>query len=296
MSQPALLLTGANGRTGRAVLRSLSSSGVAVRAFVRQASQADELKKLGAREISVGDLMDTESLNAAVEGVSKILHIGPPMHPDEVDITGRLIEPAKRNNIDHFVYYSVMHPLRREVRHHRLKLEAEESLVESGLPFTILQPARYMQHLEPIWRRVVDEGIHEMPFSVEKKFNVVDLADLADACAIVASSDRHLYATYELAGPEALSQEDMAQVISQVLGRAVTARQLSWEATKERATRAGASEDRISQMLVMNRHYDNHGFRGNSNVLEYLLGRPATRFSAYVSALQARELEGAGRS
>ena len=296
MSEAPLLLTGANGRTGRAVLRSLCSRGVPVRAFVRQPSHANELRALGANEVHIGDFLDTRSVCAAVEGVAKILHIGPPMHPDEVEITRRFITAAKLNGVGQFVYYSVMHPLRREVRHHRLKLEAEEALVESGLAYTIVQPARYMQHLEPIWRQVVDEGVHAMPFSTEQKFNVVDLADLAEACAVVASSASHLYATYELAGPQALSQVDMARIISKVIGKPVAARQVSWEVMAERAAKAGADEDRIDQMLVMNRHYHSHGFRGNSNVLEYLLARPATRFQAYVECRYAKEFARAGGS
>lgn len=76
-----------------------------------------------------------------------------------------------------------MHPLRRAIRHHRLKLDAEEHLVESGLPYTILQPCRYMQHLLKIWRKVKEENIHAMAFSTKKKFNIVDLKDLAEASA-----------------------------------------------------------------------------------------------------------------
>ncbi len=43
----------------------------------------------------------------------------------------------------------------REVRHNRLKLDAEEVLIESGLPYTIVQPMRYMQHLALIWHKVL---------------------------------------------------------------------------------------------------------------------------------------------
>ena len=142
-----------------------------------------------------------------------------------------------------------MHPLRRDVRHHSLKLDAEEMLIGAGIPYTILQPSRYMQHLVPIWPKVVNESIHAMPFSVDKRFNVVDLDDLAEACAIVAASSDHLYATYELAGPEALSQTDMAATISEVLGKSIKAHAIPLEELAEKARAAGANEDRVEQMF-----------------------------------------------
>ena len=62
-----------------------------------------------------------------------------------------------------------------------------------------------------------------MPFSVNSKFNIVDLADLAEAVSNVLVGEGHDFATYQLAGPEALSQVDMARIISEVLGRPVFA-------------------------------------------------------------------------
>jgi uncharacterized protein YbjT (DUF2867 family) len=205
----------------------------------------------------------------------------------------RAIEAAKRQRLRHFVYYSVLQPLRREVRHHRLKLETEEQVVESDLAYTILQPTRYMQHLENIWKVVTEQGVHGMPFSTAVQFNVADLADLAEATARVvvesapgaAVPGKHAFATYELGGPEALSQDDMARILAEVLGRPVTARAVPLEEMRAKARTAGVNEDRIEQMTAMNRHYDAHGMRGNPNVLRMLLGREPTRFRAYVERL-----------
>ncbi|MEM6683606.1 MAG: NmrA family NAD(P)-binding protein [Pseudomonadota bacterium] len=285
MPETKLLLTGANGRTGRAILKSMVDHGITVRAFIRDEAQADALKKLGAAEIAVGDFMDGASINEAVKGVDKLLHIGPPMHPDEIGISQRFIDAAKAANLKHFIYYSVMHPVRRDVRHHKLKLDVEEAVIESGLPYTIVQPSRYMQHLVPIWKTIVSEGVHSMPFNVDKLFNVVDLRDLADACAVIASEDKHFYAVYELAGPQALSQRDMANVISEVIGKPVEARAVPFDVMAEKAKAAGANDDRVTQMLAMNKHYDRHGFRGNPNILEYILGRPSRRYKSYVQFL-----------
>lgn len=280
-----VLVTSANGRTGRPVVKSLAAQEIEVRAFIRNSNQEDELKQIGAVECVVGDFENEDSLMGAFRGCDKVVHIGPPMHPKEIEISESIIRCAQAHNLDHLIYYSVMHPLRRDVRHHRLKLDVEEKVIESGVPYTIVQPCRYMQHLEPIWKKVCETGTHAMPFDVTKKLNVVDLLDLAEAVAIAVSGGDHQYVTYELAGPEPLSQEDMASIISNEVGRDVQAKEITLEELEQSGRAKGLSDDRIEQMKVMNGHYSSHGFLGNPKVLEMVIGRPATTFAQYVRRL-----------
>jgi uncharacterized protein YbjT (DUF2867 family) len=284
-----VLVSGANGRTGRAVITALVKRGAAVRAFIRKPEQADGLKAFGAREIAVGDMLAAETIMAAMRDCDGVVHIGPPMHPDEKLITTHFVTAARAVNVKRFVYYSVMHPLRREVPHHARKLDTEEMVIESGAPYTIIQPIRYMQHLETIWKDVLSTSVHAMPFNTHVKFNVADLVDLADATALCATTQGHIYATYELAGPESLSQEDMAATLTQVLKRPIMARQIPLDEMAAKAKAAGATDLRIETMRKMNGHYDHSGFLGNANVLRWLLGREPTRFKAYVERLAKRD-------
>lgn len=284
-----VLVSGAHGRTGRAVVSALVKRGARVRAFIRKTEQADAMKALGVASIALGDMLAPETIQAAMKGCDAVVHIGPPMHPDEKLITTHFVTAAMANNVKRFVYYSVMHPLRREVPHHARKLDTEEMVIESGVPYTIIQPIRYMQHLETIWKDVLATGVHAMPFNTHVKFNVADLVDLADASALAAVTSGHTYATYELAGPESLSQDDMAAVLSQVLKRPITARQIPLDEMAAKAKAAGANDLRIETMRKMNGHYDHSGFLGNANVMRWLLGREPTTFKAYVERLAKRD-------
>jgi len=284
----SVLVTGSHGRTGKPVVKALAERGANVRAFVRDPAQESEMKALGAAAIAVGDMDEPDTIRPALEGCDAIVHIGPPMHPDEKTMTGHFAAAAKDAGVSRFIYYSVMHPLRREVRHHSLKLDTEEMLIESGLPYSIVQPMRYMQHLEPIWSKVMADGIHAMPFNTQVKFNVVDLLDLAEATARITLDEGWLYGTYELAGPDALSQSDMAEIISKVTGKTVRADQVSIDALQEKARASGASEDRVRQMTIMNQHYDAYGFLGNSRILERVLERRPGTFEDYVRRLSTQ--------
>src|SRR5262245_10802533 len=277
-----ILVTGASGKTGRRVVAALAKRGGRVRAFVRRPDAVSEAMQAGATETAMGDLGDAESLQRALAGTGQLRHICPPMHPQEDKIAMTMIDLAAGQGIGRFVLYSVLHPLLSDVPHHARKLEAERCLVNSGLTYTILQPSRYMQHLAPIWKTVLETGVHSMPFGTTAQFSLVDLSDLAEASAIVMTTPGHEAATYQLAGPDALSQDDMARILSQVLGRPIRAVAKSLEEFRRDAVKSGMPAGRIETMCQMNAHYDAHGLVGNANVLRWILGREPTRFAEFV--------------
>jgi uncharacterized protein YbjT (DUF2867 family) len=278
-----ILITGASGKTGQRVVAAIARKGSMVRAFVRRPETKDSLMKLGAHEIALGDLTDKESLRRAMAGVGQVLHICPPMHPKEDVIARTMIGLAREVPVERFILYSVLHPILADVPHHDRKLQAERALVDSGLSYTILQPGRYMQHLLPIWRDVLATGVHSMPFGTDARFNLVDLADLAEATAIVATEAGHEGATYELAGPDVLSQNDVARLLTKLLGRPIRAEKKPLEDVLKAGAAAGMPPERIETIRNMNAHYDAHGLIGNSNVLRWILGRDPNRFDDFLS-------------
>ena len=282
-----ILVTGASGKTGRRCIAHFIETGANVRALVRRQDAARELDAAGVRDVIIGDMFAPDVMDAALAGASQVLHICPPMHPREDELAFEMIARAKAAGVVRFVMWSVLHP-HIDVPHHRRKQKAEAALIDSGLPFTILQPGRYMQHLETIWKSVCEDSVHAFPFSTGSRFSLAHLDDLASAAAIVLTTPGHANAIYELAGPQALSQEDCARIISEVLGRPVRAQAAPLEASLEKARAAGVPDWRVETLRVMNRHYDAHGLEGNGNVLRWLLGREPKTFADYV-----RELNGA---
>ena len=281
LGQP-ILVTGASGKTGQRVVAAIAQKGGKVRAFVRRPEAGASLQQAGAAEVAIGDLMNEDSLRSAMTGAGQVLHICPPMHPEEDAIARTMIRLAGELSVGRFVLYSVLHPLLADVPHHDRKLQAERALVDSGLRYTILQPGRYMQHLAAIWPAVLKSGVHSMPFSAASRFSLTDLSDLAEASARIMTEPGHEAATYQLAGPDALSQEDCAAILSRVLGRPITAVAKPMEDFRRDAAAAGLPPQRIETMTKMNAHYDAHGLVGNPNVLRWILGREPARFAEYV--------------
>jgi NAD(P)H dehydrogenase (quinone) len=280
-----ILVTGASGKTGRAIVRALISKGATVRAVVHRPERVAEMRDLGAHHVVVGDMHDQAALEQAARGVQAIYHICPNMNPDEVAIGEVVIAAARAAGIERLVYHSVLHPQAEAMPHHWNKLRVEEKLFESGLAYTILQPAAYMQNVLAYWNQIVEQGAYPVPYSVAARLSSVDLKDVAEAAATVLTEMGHNGATYELAGPEALSQTEVALVLSERLGRLVRAQTVPLDEWECKIRASGMNDYAIETLLRMFRYYDRFGLCGNPNILNWLLRHPATTFAAFIARI-----------
>ena len=274
-----ILITGAGGKTGRALIRALAKS-ESVCALIHQEGQAESISALGAQRVTIGNLHDEAEIHSATQGIRAIYHICPNMSPDEFAIAERIVHSAKQNGVEQFVYHSVLHPQAERMNHHWQKLRVEEMLFESGLAFTILQPAPYMQNLLAGWKNIVEHGRLSIPYSVDSKFSFVDLQDVAEAARIVLTEPGHTYAVYELAGTDPLSHVDVAEICSRVINREVRAEQEDTWQWRLRTT--GLSEYAAENLMRMFAYYNQWGLTGNPNILKWLLRREPTTFESFI--------------
>ena len=265
-----ILVTGAGGKTGRSLIKVLRTA-ESVCALVHRAEDIANLESLGAEKVIVGDMLSETVIRTAMKDVRAVYHICPNMSPVEAAIGQLVINEARRAEIQHFVYHSVLHPQVEKMNHHWQKMRVEEMLFESGLPFTILQPAPYMQNLLAGWKRIMEEGILSIPYSIHTKFSFVDLADVAEAARKVLTEPIHLYAIYELAGTWPIAHREVAELFALVLKRDVRA---ETEAIQDWKLRIGDIRKYTFENLSnMFDYYDRWGLAGNPNVLRWLLKR-----------------------
>jgi NAD(P)H dehydrogenase (quinone) len=277
-----ILVTGAAGKTGQAILRALQRRGAPVRAWVRHPEQIEIVEAFGITESLAGDIQSPLLWSQATSGVSVLYHICPNMYPYETTVGAMALQAAHRAGVDHFVYHSLLHPQTQEMPHHWNKLRVEEWIFESGLDYTILQPAAYMQNVLANRRRIVEEGIYAVPYPVHTRMSLVDLEDVADVAATVLTEPGHSGAIYELAGPQIQTQVEIAALLSAELAVPVQAQELPLDEWEQTARRAGLSDYAVETLLSMFRYYARHGFWGNPNVLRRLLGREPATFAEFV--------------
>jgi uncharacterized protein YbjT (DUF2867 family) len=268
------------------VLRALSGSGRPVRALVHRQKQVPLMREIGAAEVVVGDLRDAHALAEALRGVRAVYHICPAMQPDEADIGHGVIAAARAAGVAHFVFHSVLHPQTEALPHHTQKLRVETELVQSELPFTIMQPASYMQNILGGWARIKNEGVYTTSYGLDARMSLVDLDDVAAAAARVLTENGHQAAIYELSGPAVLTATETANILSQALGRPVSAENMNLDQWAVQMRAGGMGDYQIATLSTMFRYYAQHGFVGNPHVLAMLLNRRPTDFAGFVERVK----------
>ena len=264
-----------------ALARRKATTDLVVRAAVYRDGSRELLEQLGADEVVVGDLTLPADATAAFAGVDAAYCIAPNMHPAEVELGRNFVAAAQTQGCSHLVYHSVLHPQTEDMPHHWRKLRVEELLFTSGLTTTILQPAAYLQNLLASWPRLVDAGVLTVPYAADTRIALVDLLDVAEVAARVLTEPGHEHATYELSGPESPAQLEVAEVLGRVLGRPVRVETVPRSVWRQQALGRGLSDDAADTLLRMFEYYERFEFRGNSNVLRWLLGRPPTGLESF---------------
>lgn len=285
-----ILVTGAAGKTGRAVIRALAQRNAVVRAYIHREVQSTAIQAIGATEVAVGDFQDATALRTAMQGIKALYHICPNMHPDEVAIGRTVIDSAVAADVEQLVYHSVLHPQVEAMPHHWNKLRVEELLLASRLPFTILQPTAYMQNLLLGWDKIRKQGLYTLPYPGRTKIALVDLEDVGVAAATVLTQPGHSGATYALVGTPSVSQFAVARILAAALGRSVQVDEITQAVWEHTARAAGMNDYAINTLLAMFTYYEQVGLVGNPNILGWLLGRPPTTLTEFVQRSIGRTL------
>ena len=279
-----LLVTAAHGNQGTLLIPRLLAEGVALRACVRSDESARTLRAAGVTDIIVGDMSDPDVLAQAMHGVEKVYYVGPALHPREREMGLAAVDAARAAGVQHFVFSSVLHAIITDLIQHEIKRDIEEHLISSGLEYTIVQPANYMlrHRLKPAFAK----GVFFLSWALDRYQSMVDLGDVTEvAAAVLAESDQHAGATYELVAPGRYTAHDLAKVISGVTGREVVAERIDSEVF----LKSSLGTDSLAQFpyqarvsRAISRRYSSHDFIGNPNVLTWLLGREPTTFEQFV--------------
>ena len=228
-----ILLTGATGNVGSALLRRLTTRGDRVRCLVR------DPRRLGPErvrvQISLGDLQDPGSFRHAMRGVKTVIHLAAPMrdqHPGSIEelngvATYRLMRAAERAGAERFVFFSAMGATEHApTRFFRAKALAERAVAQSNVPSTVFAPS-IVYSPDNYWVRLMERLtlLPAVPISGSgtAKYQPIWAEDVVDCVLAALERDGDRSSRYELAGPETLTYDDMARLVLPLLVRTARA-------------------------------------------------------------------------
>ena len=278
-----ILVTGASGQVGRHLLQALSVKGIDTRAWIHSKRNEEKVLAAGAKEVYIGELTSRADAVEAMKGIDTVYYICNTANPQEDEIGVSLIETAKEIGNITFIYHSVMHSLLSDMPHHKRKLAVEKALVDSGIPYVIIQPTVFMQMLTPAIQSVKNGGPFVQKFytSDQTKMSYVDMNDYAEAAAEVIASGAYTYGTYEFCSEGAYSLADVESILSELIGRKAANAFIS---DSDFLAAAHMTSDSYAgqTLLSMFRHYNTNSFCGNAFVLTQILGRHPISLREYL--------------
>jgi uncharacterized protein YbjT (DUF2867 family) len=230
-----LLLTGATGSVGSRLLPLLLERGEEVRCLVR------EPRKLGARRVDVqialgdlGEMSDPYLVRQALRGVDTVIHLAasirdqPPKRIEELNglATVRLLRAAERSSVQSFHFFSALDAqAAQRTRFFRAKWLAEQAVLSSPLQTTVFAPSIVYDHSDP-WITLLRRFsfLPVLPVSGEGRARFQPIWSAEVARCVVGALEHGRDAEertrrYELAGPETLTYDQMADLVSRIAGR-----------------------------------------------------------------------------
>ena len=212
-----ILVIGATGTVGGAVVEELLKRRASVRAFVRKEPKGKVAQGV---EIAYGDLTDPPSILKSLDGIDKMfLLIG--NVADEFTQAVTAYGLARRAGVKHITYLSVLQCDRfLGVPHFAAKGAVEQTIKSSDVPFTILRPGYFMQNDGRLKDLLIGPGLYPMPLG-NTGIAAVDVRDIAEAAAISLTQNGHAGKTYKLASKNLLSGPNAAATWSDILQKEI---------------------------------------------------------------------------
>lgn len=217
MNSPTVLVTGATGTIGSALIPALRARGATVRAMSRNPGL-----DIPGVETVVADLRDPASVTAALKGVDAAF-LNSPSAPDAAALQIRFADLASDAGVNRLVLLSQYAArIDSPVRFLRWHAEVEAHVRELGLGRTVLRPNLYLQALLG-FAGTIAQGWFTAPIG-DAAVSAIDTRDIAEAAAAVLTTAGHTGRTYTLTGPRAVTHAQIAAALAAATGRSITFR------------------------------------------------------------------------
>lgn len=277
-----ILVTGATGLNGTALVRKLSAKGVPLRALVRSAAKAAEIAALPNVEIAIADMAKPETLPAALAGVDRAM-LNSSADPAMVEVQSNFIAAAAKAGVRHVVKLSgIMPELDSPFRFARMHGEIEKRLEASGMAFTHLRAGEFMPSYFRQVPMILAKGALFLPME-NQRIASIDIGDLAEIAALVLTNPGHEGKIYPLTGPEALTMTEVAERLSAATGKTIKYINVPPEDVKKAQLAAGVPPyiaDALAELFAERR-------KGKESqvwpIAQTLLGRRPTSFAEFAA-------------
>lgn len=273
-----ILVTGVTGHLGNAIIRFLSGKipEGEITGLARNNSGSEPLTSRGI-QIRTGDYDDYQSLVSAFSGVDKLFFISGNDIVKRVQQHLNVIRAAKEARVRHIIYTSFQRrtddgssPVSALTKIH---VDTENNLISSGMTYTILRHALYMEGMPAfIGENVLETGIIFLPAG-KGRVSCATRTDMAESASNILSSSGHENRIYEIASETSYSFSEMAQFLSVLSGKKITYIDAEPDTFRKQLIKAGVPESSVDFTSGFCKAIKQGEFDIPDPMLENLLGR-----------------------
>jgi len=215
-----VVVTGATGQLGRLIVESLLERGVPATEITAGGRATEKIADLADRGVTVVhlDYADPASLDTAFGGADVVVLVSSSAVGERFTHHSNALAAAQRAGVGRIVYTSIPKATETPMLLAGEHKATEDAIVASGLPYTFLRNAWYIENYTPQIPVYLEHGI--VGAAGDGKVSVATRADYAEAAAVVASTEGHTGAVYELGG-ESITLTDLAALVSAASGQDV---------------------------------------------------------------------------
>jgi uncharacterized protein YbjT (DUF2867 family) len=275
-----ILITGASGTVGKAVLNEVARSGAKHKAMYRSANEA--ARAPAGTQAVVADFAKKETLAAALRDVDAVYLVCSPI-PDLVQLESNMIDSCRTAGVKQIVLNSALGagdcPKSFPSWHHKV----EDKLKTTGISFTILRPNSFHQNVVTYFAPSIRaQGVFYSSIG-NARVSFLDVRDIAVAAAKALAGGEHIGKTYELNGPEALTYGELAEKISKHAGRAVQYMDIPVQAQRKAMLEQGMPTWQVDALLDLQEYYTSGNGGAVDPLLPKLLGRPPITMDRFLA-------------
>lgn len=280
-----IAITGATGQLGQLVIEALLKQTDAsnIVALVRHQNKAQHLTAQGI-ETRHFDYDQPQSLAPALDGVDKLLLISANEVGRRTPQHQAVIEAAQKAGVKYIAYTSLYNADKSALGLAQEHRETEALIKESGLSYTFLRNNWYSENYLAGLAHNIETGVL-YGAAADGKISSASRQDYAEAAAKVLSTHGHDNKTYELAGSNSFTLNDLAGFISEASAKTVKYQNLSAEDYTQGLSQAGLPEGLINVIVDADIHTIQGAMFSDSKDLEHLIGRKTTSIQDSIKSL-----------
>jgi len=244
-----ILVIGGTGNIGYPLIKYLNQQDIQIVAGTHNLQKAQaKFEGLNNVEIKHFDFLDPSTFETAFDGVNKVFFVRPPQLAKPKQDMLPFLTFAKQKQIQQIVFVSLIGVEKNPMTpHHKI----EQMILDLKIPYTFIRPSFFMQNLNTTHREDIQKNHDLFIPAGNARTSFIDTRDIGEVAGITLLNDKYLNQKLNITGPAALSYQEIAKIMTKILGTQITYSKPSLLKFRKIMLKRGIKKDFVNVMVML---------------------------------------------